>query len=134
MSILNLPFSTITVALLLAGCGDKSNETKVAEAISSRTSLDPKARANPQYIIDAKNGHLKTCSETIQKQVKSVGAGVSNDEVRNYCGCLGNFYFNDLTNAELDQIMRGALPERIEANRTNIQQHCASLHLPEISS
>lgn len=125
--------TALAAVMLLHGCDDNSRGNEVNEVTESRSSLDPNARANPQYIIDAKHGHLATCSETIEVQVNSVGAGVSQDGVRNYCECLGNFYFNELTNAELDEVIRGALPARIEADRVAIQQRCAALHMPELS-
>ncbi|WP_157132261.1 hypothetical protein [Roseobacter sp. AzwK-3b] len=96
-------------------------------AVVAETPLDP-------HLIQAlKTGHLRTCLPNVSFQLESAGLASNPQKVANmYCHCLGNFYFNDLSKEEFEEmrISDGALPARIAQNRRAIQEHCATIHLP----
>ena len=115
----------------LMGCEAQQNDAE--DAINERASSDPNSRAPSELIVKLKDGHKNTCVPNIGKQLRDVGISASDEDVDSYCSCLGTLYFNDLSNAELSEMVDrpGALPARIEAQREILQQQCASLHLSE---
>jgi hypothetical protein len=86
----------------------------------------------PALIIRLKEGHMKVCVSEITRQAVSIGLNFSATSVENYCRCLGNFYFNDLTTVDFEEMdVRGDLPERISKIRKQLQEYCSSLHLEQ---
>ena len=86
---------------------------------------------DPQLIIELKEGHLRSCTQTITEQLRSIGYEENEAIAKEYCLCIGIMYFNDFTEADFDELQRetGGLPQRIEANRKAIQEYCADIHL-----
>ena len=86
---------------------------------------------DPHLIIDLKEGHLRSCTQTITEQLRSIGYAENEAIAKEYCKCIGIMYFNDFTQADFDELQRkpGSLPKRIEANRKAIQEYCADIHL-----
>ena len=90
------------------------------------TALDPK------LIIELKEGHLRSCTQTIMEQLRSIGYGENQATAEDFCKCTGIMYFNDFTKADFDEMKRntaGRLPKRVEVNRKAIQEYCADIHL-----
>lgn len=89
------------------------------------------APLDPKLIIELREGHLRSCTQTITEQLRSIGYAENEAIVKEYCKCIGIMYFNDFTEADFDELQReqGRLPQRIEANRKAIQEYCADIHL-----
>ena len=82
-------------------------------------------------ILGLRQGHMSTCVPTIVQQLQSVGYMGGEASARQYCECLGIFYFNDFTQSDYDDMMRsttGSLPARIAESRRDIQEYCANIH------
>ena len=86
---------------------------------------------DPNLILGLRQGHIGTCVPTVVQQLQSVGYRNVEAAARQYCECVGIFYFNDFTQSDYDEMMRSptrALPGRIAANRLDIQEYCATIH------
>ena len=85
---------------------------------------------DPEIIMDLKKGHKQTCTPTVSRQLITMGIPINNYKIELYCECLGNFYFNDFTKIEFEQMKdnKGRLPTTITDKRRDIQKYCADVH------
>lgn len=94
------------------------------------TLANSQSALNQDLILSLREGHSETCIPAVTNQLVATGLNFLTPKAGNYCDCVGIFYFNDLTRAEYDEMIRGngRLPQRIEVNRRLIQEHCADVH------
>lgn len=102
----------------------------IEEVSAPLTSGSPDASTpHPSIINDLKSGHMRTCVPNILGQFESVTGSSDVRSVELYCACLGNFYFNEISVSDVEQIARGEIPQNITAQRSEVQNYCADLHL-----
>ncbi len=107
------------------------------EAYEKKRSTDVKSAtldgitAHPSVINNLKVGHKRTCVPNILRQQESVTGSFDRDAVELFCECVGNFYFNEISASDVEQISKGTIPEKIAMQRTEVQTYCTNLHLGE---
>lgn len=95
----------------------------------AQKAVDSSRVVNAKIIFELKSGHLKSCIPTVEKQFKSIGVPINSETLDLYCSCLGNLYFNDLTQREYKEMLRiKELPSNISRKRRDFQNYCADLH------
>ena len=107
------------------------------EAYEKKRSTDLKSStldgitAHPSVINNLKVGHKRTCVPNILRQQESVTGSFDRDAVELFCECVGNFYFNEISVSDVEQISKGTIPEKIAMQQTEVQTYCTDLHLGE---
>ena len=107
------------------------------EAYEKKRSTDLKSdtldgiTAHPSVINNLKVGHKRTCVPNILRQQESATGSFDRDAVELFCECVGNFYFNEISVSDVEQISKGTIPEKIAMQRTEVQTYCTNLHLGE---
>ncbi|TYB83025.1 hypothetical protein [Maritimibacter fusiformis] len=87
---------------------------------------------SPKLILSLKAGHAETCQIAIRNQIQSQGLKLSEDEIERQCQCVGDAYFNSLSQKEYDEMMKTAnLPQRVLTRREDIQLECFVRSLTE---
>ena len=71
-------------------------------------------------------GHGKSCKPIINSQMNSLGLAVTQNQLENYCSCLGHKYFDSFTKSDLEYLNNtNSLPQRILINRALYQDQCS---------
>lgn len=105
-------------------------ENSIEKMSAELASVSPDGSTIPPSVInDLKSGHMRTCVPNISGQLESVTGSSNLHAAELYCACVGNFYFNDLSAADVQQIARGSIPQKIAAQRSEVQNYCSDLHL-----
>jgi hypothetical protein len=81
---------------------------------------------NEQLKADSRSGYFRSCVPTIQSQNERWKLGLSQQQVMDYCVCMGIKIFDDLTTDEIDQMLnKKTLPERILSKHETFRNECS---------